>query len=212
MNQDNNNQWIVTLRRPLDLALSSLGGEEWNLIDAVCGNPATVEPKPPSRPLSALEKGVLRDGGACLPEPDEGKESALLAESESHLFAACRAVIEASLTEAEVAALLGLFPSQVRSLALNKPPKLHMFELNSTPLYPCWQFDAEGAIPHLGALLAVLNDSGGLPPLTLHRLMILPTEDFETKDDRPISPRDFLVQRYDPAPLLSMVSSINIGM
>lgn len=210
MNQNINYQWIVTRRRPLDLASSSLGEDEWNLIDAVCDNPVMVEPTPASQPLSVREKEVLRDGGTCIPEPDKGSTS--LSESESQLFAGCRAVVETSLTETEVAALLCLAPAQVRGLALQKPPKLHMFEFDNTSLYPGWQFDSEGAIPHLGELLAVLHGAGGLPPLALHRLMILPTEDFETEVDRPISPREYLLQRYDPAPLLNMVSSINIGM
>lgn len=210
MNQNINYQWVVTQRRPLDLASSSLGQDEWNLIDAVCDNPATVEPTPASQSLSALEIEVLRDGGACIPEPEE--ESTVLSKSESQLFAACRAVVDTSLTESEVAALLGVAPAQVRRLAQQKPPQLHMFEFDNTPLYPGWQFDGEGVIPHLGQLLAVLHDAGGLPPLALHRLMILPIENFDTAVDRPISPREFLVQRYDPAPLLNMVSAINIGM
>ncbi|WP_379945015.1 hypothetical protein OZ656_04625 [Marinobacter sp. LM1] len=188
--------------------------EESRLIRAVCGiREALPEPLRRTGPLSAYEIDILRSGGAIFPTPEEAE--ACRVPNHRRLVESCRKIAEAALIERDVANTLGLTDTEVRRRAQQKPPQLHRFELNGSFLYPRWQFDDQGfTIPHLSALLAVVDEVGDLSAFTVHSVMLRPTNDLEVdendpNEEPPISPRDYLLLGCDPEPVLHIFRFIH---
>lgn len=83
-----------------------------------------------------------------------------------------------SVDEIGVAILLRLSPDRVRHLANTRPPSLLMIPCESgESLFPKWQFQDGGVIPHLDNLPQALSSE--VHPLTVCRFMTMINRDLE---------------------------------
>lgn len=156
--------------------------------------------------LSARERDILRRGGARGLDDPPAAHRRRQRENLEALIQACRALIQTAHDTATVASRLRLSQASVVNQALQAPPQLSAFELNSGALhFPAWQFTETGTLPHLSDLLAVAGAT--LPQLILSRFMVTPHVDLDAGNGR-LSPRDWLVRGLNPEPVLEAVRAI----
>lgn len=171
----------------------------------------TPEPKseaPSSNPsgLLAMERDILRHGGARGLDDPPAAHRRRQRENLEALIQACRALIQTAHDTATVASRLRLSQASVVNQAHQAPPQLSAFEGDSGALnFPAWQFTETGTLPHLSDLLAVAGAT--LPQLILSRFMVTPHVDLDAGNGR-LSPRDWLVRGLNPEPVLEAVRAI----
>lgn len=154
-----------------------------------------------TNPLSEKEVEVLRCGGAK--GLDEGPELHLArVDSLQRLVEECKTITDHALNSESVAKLLQISVADVERDAQCSPPYLHGFEVEpGVWRFPTWQFTDAGKIPNLSTILAIV---ASWKPIILDRFMRFPHCDLEI-DDKPVSPRDWLIAEYEPDLLLELV-------
>lgn len=152
----------------------------------------------PTEELTAAEAAALARGGFDLrPWPVE-QPSPLVTTA-----AAYAALLAASLTVAETAALLGVDPSRIRQrLAAGS---LYGLRRADGWRLPRFQFDAGRLAPGIAQVLPQLDRA--LHPLTVARWFELPNPDL-VLDEAPVSPRDWLRGGGDPAPVAALAADL----
>jgi len=157
-----------------------------------------------TNPLSAKEIEVLKKGGAIgLGQSTQPEDTSGTIKLLSELVEECRHLVHSSLTLKNVAAILSISSIEAEHRALSTPPRLHAVALAEGEIrFPKWQFTDSGAIPHLESILAVTKKP--IIPLGLSRFMLLPNPELES-DEGYLSPRDWLIQRRTPQPVLELV-------
>lgn len=155
--------------------------------------------------LSETEVAILRRGGARGLD-DSAEDRRCLRESLEELIEECRAFVTEAYDIAAVASWLGLSQEEVANKARAVPPSLAVFEVFPGALkFPRWQFREAGLIPHLSNLLAATPPQ--VSAFVLARFMVTPHVDLDIGTGR-LSPRAWLVRRFDPEPVLDAVKTM----
>ncbi len=152
--------------------------------------------------LSAQEQTLLTFGGAVV-----GSESEELEVVKGFVYE-CRRILETSLDQQSVASMLKISTETVSVMTCSQPPELNSFSLTNSPsFYPAWQFCTSETIPHLAELLSRVSPSAHV--ISLSRFMLTRNSDLEHPDSGHLfSPRRWLVEGYDPDPVMLMASEI----
>lgn len=139
--------------------------------------------------LTAAEQAILRRGGANLKDSDFGAEDPLLRGKSEYL-----SLLEASLTTAQTAKLLGVNESRVRQRLTSRPPSLFGIKRGAEWLIPSFQFEGGKIIPHLERVIAKLD--ANLHPVSFWRWFTSPDVDLAAKDspEGGFSPREWLLR------------------
>ena len=116
------------------------------------------------------------------------------------------ALIETSGTGEEAAKLLGVDASTVRGRISRG--ELYAIRVGRKNRLPAWQFTTQGALPHLGQVLAALPQD--LHPLEVQALFELPSTEL-TINSQPMSPRTWLAGGGAPAPVIELATGLTVA-
>lgn len=163
----------------------------------------TLPEKPASTGLSPSEASILRSGGAAGLDESQTEIRAIEYRMALTLLRDCREMVNQCYRLEAVAGLLQISQAAVRDRATNTPRDLYAFQLSDDGqwLFPHWQFTSSGPIPGLDRVLAVARVS--LNPLVVSRIMLMKSVDLENDSER-FSPRDWLLQGFDPDPVIML--------
>lgn len=169
------------------------------------------DPRPSKAVLSAGDDAFLAEHGG-IKRPSEAEAALLQIANDSAILADMSALIAASLTGSQVAALLGIADATVRDrkrdgglYAVGGP--------GNTNRFPRWQFlepggDAPGrAVPHLDKVLAALPE--GLHPLEVTDFFTWPRGWLVVKGAE-LSPVTWLAGGGDPAPVVKDAATLGL--
>lgn len=111
-------------------------------------------------------------------------------------------VAKRSLSTSEAAARLGVNDSRIRQRLGDG--SLYGFKFQGSWCLPEWQFDGSVIVPHLDEVIAVLcpNES----PVGVTRWFVSTWADLLTEQGRLLSPRRWLLEGRDPAPVVAQAS------
>ena len=151
----------------------------------------------PKASLSADARDFLaRYGGLEL--PDDETVMTLEARNSAAILREMAALVEASLSSAQVADLLGIASATVRDR--KRDGALYAVSLSRENRFPKWQFEGDRSIPHLEAVLRSLPP--GLHPLDVSDYFTVPREWLSVRGQS-MSVRDWLVGGGDVATVVS---------
>ena len=153
--------------------------------------------------LSTGEIRFLEAGGAVLPSSEEAEE--LLNDALFKTAAEYALMIERSLTQKEVAALLSVSTSRVRQRLDAR--SLYAVPTDSGRVCPAWQFMEGQSLPGLDKVLPVLKPN--LHPLTVQGFFYTPQPDLESdQHHRFLTPREWLFAGYPVKPVVVMARDL----
>ena len=131
--------------------------------------------------MSQHEKAILLAGGALGVDEDSEQLEQAREAAIAQLTEEWQRLKKDAFEEAEVADLLGISREKVGQLGNTQPPSLFMIPCESgESLFPKWQFQDDGVIPHLGDLLQAFRSE--VHPLTVCRFMTMVNRDLEIDD------------------------------
>lgn len=117
-------------------------------------------------------------------------------------------LIQESLSVPAAAQLLGVDESRIRQRLTARPPSLYGFIWEKRWKVPLFQFAEGGLVPHISQVAAVLPRE--LHPLAVERWFTAPSTDLLLDEEAPdqdvvrLSPKQWLLQGRDPAPVVHM--------
>jgi len=138
-------------------------------------------------PLTSREREVLARGGAPA-------DPQLDLQPVARRIARYQDLLATSLTTTQAADWLGVTPSRIRQLLLEKPPRLYGIRLSHSWSLPAFQFGEEGLIPNFDRALAHLDR--GLDPVAVVGWFERPNLDLEGEEGS-VSPLHWLSQGKD---------------
>lgn len=157
-------------------------------------------PLEPRCDLTVAEADTLARGGLDLSPRAHGEESAL-----AHTAAKYAALLETSLTTAQVAKRLGVDPSRVRQRLTEGT--LYGIRSSAGWRLPVFQFDDGVVLPGLGEILPRLNPH--LHPVGVYNFFTAQNVDLHVEEvGRCLSPREWLQAGYPP----TVVAEIAAGL
>jgi excisionase family DNA binding protein len=171
------------------------------------GRYLTGVPEPASAELTVEQERFLqRHSGVRLPDDWDARDAARFLAGMMVDNAA--EAVRGSVTVEETARWLGVHPSRVRHRISDGA--LYGFKVGKHLRLPAWQFDrADGEtpdpIPGLRTVLASL--AGDAHPLEISTFMTTPDADLVI-DDRPVSPREWLVAGGDATPVAALAAEL----
>jgi hypothetical protein len=139
----------------------------------------------PHGELTAQEIRVLEDAGVDL-APENLGENDPVAKTAAELAT----MVEAGLTIAQTAKLLGVHESRIRQRLGART--LYGFRWDKRWRIPPWQFEGGECVPHLAEVIQALPEH--LHPTSIQFWFTHPTIDLESDDlERAVSPREWLL-------------------
>lgn len=148
--------------------------------------------------LTETEIGVLRRGGVTAGNA-AGRPDPLAVHAVE--FAA---ILQTSLSPAEVAARLAVSAARVRQTI--QSGALFAVRTGGRWRVPRFQFGSDGLVPNIGAVNAAAPRT--LDPVSLERWYRTPDPELRGPDGDPVSPLDWLRAGRDPAPLIGIVREL----
>ncbi|MHB8417970.1 MAG: hypothetical protein ACYDCL_07830 [Myxococcales bacterium] len=149
-------------------------------------------------PLSSAEAALLRRGGFTKAPPRAFPARAAGAVQ----FAA---LLKASLTPEEAASRLSVNSSRIRQRLGAR--QLYGVKQGRSWRLPAFQFAAEGLVPGIDHVLPALPRT--LHPVAVVRWFESPNADLpEGEAEAPLSPRDWLLEGRDPAPVAALAAQL----
>jgi hypothetical protein len=171
------------------------------LIEAIAARRAVLYPFEGRSGLTAPEADALRRGGFELEPRAMGKMDPMARAAAEHA-----AILASALSTAEAAARLGVSEGRVRQRFAQRT--LYGIQGRRGWLVPSFQFASEDTelpgwdrvVPHLPTALS---------PVSLLAWLTLPTPDLAVgEDERPVSPRDWLLAGNDPARVAELADGL----
>jgi hypothetical protein len=171
------------------------------LVEAIAARRAVLYPFEGRSGLTAPEADALRRGGFDLEPRAMGKDDPVVRAAAEHA-----AILASALTTAEAAARLGVSEGRVRQRFAQRT--LYGLHGRRGWLVPSFQFASGNAelpgwdrvVPHLPASLSPVEVLGWLT---------LPNADLVVgEDERPVSPRDWLLAGNDPARVAELAAGL----
>ena len=171
------------------------------LVEAIAARRAVLYPFEGRSGLTAPEADALRRGGFDLEPRAMGKDDPVVRAAAEHA-----AILASALTTAEAAARLGVSEGRVRQRFAQRT--LYGLHGRRGWLVPSLQFASGNAelpgwdrvVPHLPASLSPVEVLGWLT---------LPNADLVVgEDERPVSPRDWLLAGNDPARVAELAAGL----
>lgn len=171
------------------------------LVEAIAARRAVLYPFEGRSGLTAPEADALRRGGFDLEPRTMGKDDPVVRAAAEHA-----AILASALTTAEAAARLGVSEGRVRQRFAQRT--LYGLHGRRGWLVPSFQFASGNAelpgwdrvVPHLPASLSPVEVLGWLT---------LPNADLVVgEDERPVSPRDWLLAGNDPARVAELAAGL----
>lgn len=160
------------------------------LMDALAARHAVLYPFGGRSGLTSAEAGALLRGGFDLSSQDRGKEDPVVHASAEHA-----AILTSALTTAEAAERLGVSDGRVRQRLAQR--SLYGVHGRRGWLVPSFQFASDGDLPGWDKVAPRLPVA--MSPVTLLGWLTLPNPDLVLgEDERPTSPRDWLLSGHDP--------------
>jgi hypothetical protein len=164
-------------------------------------------PKRASKParsssLSVEEKALLAKGGIDVSAPPKGKDAV---QATTQLY---KELETTSLSVEQAAEKLGVNDSRVRQRLLAKQPSLYGIKRGRSWLLPAFQFEAEGLVPGLDAVIAQVPKTAH--PVSVYRWFTSPHQDLYLDDSEsvPVTPLDWLKTGGDPKRLAELAGEI----
>ncbi|MEB2319927.1 MAG: hypothetical protein OZ935_14875 [Pseudomonadota bacterium] len=157
----------------------------------------------PARALSPEERDAL-DAVGMLPDARTAADAEAARTDALHVFFH---VFESALPTAEVARQLGKNPSRIRQRV--REGSLLALEANGEMRLPALQFHRKAEVPGLGKVLRALPP--GIDTLEALSWFTAPTPDLADGDAKPRSPRDYLLQTGDAAPVIGIAEGLARG-
>ncbi len=157
----------------------------------------------PTHALSVEEQDVL-DAVGMLPDVRTAADAEAARTEALHVFFH---VFESALPTAEIARLLGKNPSRIRQRI--REGSLLALEANGEMRLPELQFHRRAEIPGLGQVLRALPRE--IDTLEALSWLTTPTPDLADDNGEPRSPRNYLLQTGDAAPVVAIAQGLAHG-
>ncbi|MBI4492703.1 MAG: DNA-binding protein [Chloroflexi bacterium] len=192
---------------PLDAAILDRAGikaspeELEHLLETVLLEMLPADRSPaPGRELTHEELAVLEEAGVSLAPPVLDADSPLVRAAAEYA-----ALLGSALSVREAAAHLGIDPSRVRQRLLART--LYGIKHAHEWRLPRLQFTAQGLVPGFERVAPHLMDED---PIGAVRWFSLPHPDLSLGEDdqRPISPREWLVTGHDPEVVVQLARDL----
>ncbi|MDP9437640.1 MAG: helix-turn-helix domain-containing protein [Actinomycetota bacterium] len=151
--------------------------------------------------LSAGEAEALREGGLDLSPPSPDDPDPLAATAAKYA-----ALLASSLTTAEAAGLLGVSEGRVRQRL--KEGTLYGVKAGRENRLPAFQFAGAGEVPGMNRVVRALRP--GAHPVGVLNFFASPSPDLypDEREERPLSPRDWLLSGGDPGALVALAEEL----
>lgn len=165
---------------------------DWLANEALEDSPHGFYRADSERELTQAEAEALRSGGFSLESEDFGEDDPIVRTAAEYA-----ALLGGALTIVAAAARLRVESSVIRQWLSARPPKLYGIHLASGWRIPGFQFEDDGLLPGLEKVVAALNPE--LHPVAVYRWFTTPNTDLEDRDERRVSPREWLSLGYNPS-------------